>query len=266
MTNEQAQQIWVDMLSGKLDFETARTLLTQAKGKTIADSVVAAAMETRQAGLASGAKWAQTPAQPMGTLTPAGKAGNITLEGSTDPFTAYLSRLGIGGNMNRNPAEAYQADMFNPLFDTYQTQQRLTSPGGPLQNPSNSSTTFSDFLNKMGGGLGGLVNSSSGLLRDIFQSPQNVQASANLGYEPGQPMPGSSGEFSGQLDKGNLSELQNLFTYGLRPTQGSLGSKYAARRLPEAQQAYYSQKATNTPGTGISFLDWLKNNWQLQGY
>ncbi len=208
-----------------------------------------------------------TPKQDTATttrpLTPSQQTANAGLEGQTDPLTAYLARLGIGSKQNYNPAESYQANLFDPYLNLYQTGQRLGSPGGPLQNSTGQAATFSDFLNKAGTGMGGLVQGAQNQLRSIFNTT-GAQKQV-LGYEPGQALQGSSGELSGQLDPGYLTELQDLLKYGLRSTAGTLGSRYAAQRLPQAQQTYYGQKATGAPGTE-NFIDWLRNNWGLNAF
>ncbi len=56
----------------------------------------------------------QVPPVPMGTLSADARPANVALEGKTDPLTAYLSRLGIGSKQNYNPAESYQASLFDP--------------------------------------------------------------------------------------------------------------------------------------------------------
>lgn len=182
---------------------------------------------------------------------------------ATDPYTAYLERLGIGGKQFYNPAEQYQEALFDPFYSLYGTEARLQGPGGVMQDPTKQSATFTDFLTRIGGGLAGLTQGALGQMKSIFGA--TPEQKLTMGYEPGQYEAGSSGEARGGMDPGQLAELQGLMRYGLRPSAGILGSGYAAGRLPQAQQAYYSQKAAMQPSAlNTSFLDWLRKNWGLQ--
>lgn len=265
-TKTQEQQIWEDMLSGRLSFEAGRQLLTEFRGKAAADAIVVEAQRMRKEGLASGATWAQPnygqTTQPLLPQTETQRIENIGLEERTDPQTAYLSRLGIGGKQFYNPAERYAADLFDPYKDIYDIRQRLHGPSGPLQDPSRQEGSFADFYDKFGGGIGGVTQGARQQLQSIFGAKTPVQTT--LGYEPGQYLAGSEGELGGQLNPGRLGELQKLLEYGLRPTAGTLGARYAAQRLPQAQQAYYSQRAAGQPGaSGMPFVEWLKSVWGL---
>jgi hypothetical protein len=186
-------------------------------------------------------------------------------ETQTDPFTAYLNRLGIGGKMAYNPAQQYQVGLYDPLKSIYDVQQRLHGAGAVLQDPNKMPATFSDYMSKTGAGVGGLVESARGQLQNIFGATPEQKASigSNVGmnYEPSQYDTGTTGE--GQaMNAGSIDELANLIRYGLRGTQGIMGSRYAASRLPQAQQAYYSQKSAGST-TQPNFIDWLKSNWGI---
>ena len=201
------------------------------------------------------------PVPPGGTPTPPGR--QATRELASDPFTAYLEKLGIGGKTAYNPAERYQANLFDPLKSLYDINQRLYNPLSDTAAQGKEYGTFSDFLESIGGAGGGqpLYAGAGRQLKSIFGfTPQQKQTP---GFEPGRYDVDSAGEAAGGMNPGSLGELQDLFRYGLRPTSGVLGARYAAQSLPQIQQAYYGQKQTGEIGKEANFLDWLKAKYNL---
>ncbi len=194
------------------------------------------------------------------------------LEGQTDPLTAYLSRLGIGSKQNYNPGEAYQASLFDPYKSQYDIQNRTAGLLNPSKDTANGPGSFSDFLDRLGGGgMQGLISGAQGQLKNIFGATSDQKTSTynptvgkfGLGYEPGQGAVDKSGFAPSMMDAGQIGELQDLLKYGLRGQTNQDAAAWAAKRLPGAQQAYYGQKAAGQLGD-TNFVDWLKQNWGLQ--
>ena len=255
------QQIIDWFLQGTINKEEAQNLI----GKVWTENKTPAAQMNSEVN-----QWMQVvranPVNEKGVVrTPKTAKGAAQFEIETDPLTAYLQRAGIGGKTVYNPAEQYQVGLYDPFKSLYDIQSRLGRPGAALQDAGTPISTLADYMGAIPGGLGGVVKGARQQLGSIFGATPTQKASVGvtgLDYEPMKYLPGEGGE-ADTMNPGSLAELRKLFEYGLRPTAGIQGARYAAQSLPRAQQAYYSQKTAGQPGaTDTNFLDWLKANWQ----
>jgi len=187
--------------------------------------------------------------------------GSNVMEVATDPWTGYLNRLGIGGKVNYNPAERYQASLFQPLQNMYDISEVQARAGmGPQKY-----TTLSDYLTGAGmptagtgaKGMTPLFGQAAGLLKNLFGATPEQQGF--FGYEPGSSIP--EGGTEAVYDPGNIAQLQQLMKYGLRETGGAAGSQFVANMLPKLQQAYYGQKVGVGTGGVTNFLDWARQKY-----
>ncbi len=198
------------------------------------------------------------PFQP-GVLPPSG--GGTTGGGTTmptdmvmGPYAEYLKARGLGGMAYLNPAQQYQAGLYNPLRSLFETQYSMygiPGYGGGAQTPD-----WASFVGQQGGaGRQGIYGGFANALQQLLGATPENRAIGGLTFEPtaynettGNP------EYEGQ----GIDWLQNLLAGGLRNRMTSGGASYLASRVPFLQNLWQTQGAP-----GGTFLDYLRAKYNL---
>ena len=249
------QRIWEGMLNGSISLEEGRAAqIRLGWSETIADALVNAAREQRQAGVASGATWAQTPAQQppvqqSGLLSEHAKQVLARADQSTpdkvgyvpptrqdvvglgedDPFASFLRRFnlpGYGGSTVQN----WQRQQFQPQFSTFQAESAL-SPAGT--NP----TPWSDWM-------------QSGQ-----DNPQAVRQRAGQLFQ--QARGGNQADFQESFER--EGDFENFIQAALQGRYAAPVAKAMSRWIPGLQRQYQAEST----GRGTNLLDYLNQRLRL---
>jgi len=180
----------------------------------------------------------------------------VTVNPGWGPEAQYLAALGLGSGY-QNPAQNYQASMYQPYRDIWSGMQPInaatgfTTPGWEdyIQNPATH-------------GMGGIQNQAQTSLLRLLNMTAAKRTEEGFNFEPqydpltGQPVTGV-----GNLGQGTL---QDLIQYGGASRFGPMGSSWLAGRLPQIQRNWQQGQAglaADVPPT--SFLDYLRARYGL---
>jgi len=165
------------------------------------------------------------------------------------PFTEYLRRLGLGGGGYWNPAQRYQASLYDPMRTLFQQEQTFA----PLTGGIPGGGYWGDFMGQYLNQPRAVAQRAGGVLGSLFGATPGQRGELGLGFEP------AYGEAGQDIDTGEgMSTLQALIAQALRPQWGAYGGARFAQQLPQMQQQWQLSPQQ-------TFLDYIKNKYGLGG-
>ena len=214
----------------------------------------------KDAVLAENPEVAPPPAVPpppvMGPPAP-GAAGGVTAPG-WGPEAEYLQSIGQGVAGYRNPAQTYQANLYDSLRTLWQQEQKFNPQLGRA-----GAADWMDYIPQMGvgtSGYGGIASRAKDLLTSLLgMSPTSRTAGGLTTEEQYEPVSGNAYQFgAGEMTPADLASLVEM---GGASNFGRLGARYVAGRLPEMRKQWGAAGAGgNQP---LTFLDYFKQRYSL---
>lgn len=204
-----------------------------------------------------------SPAPPPAG-TPAGGGlgsaqGTAPTSEAVGPYTNYLQGIGLGGGGYWNPAQQYQANLYDPLRSLFTMREGVNEAAnvGTPGTTAFQAQPWGDFLSSMGGNMGNIKGEAANTLNTLFGIAPGTRREQGLSYEPEyDPMTGETltGSETGQQ---GIESLQELVRLGLASKYGGIGARWLASRLPQMQQTWQSAQAGGAPIT--PWVDYLKS-------
>jgi len=179
--------------------------------------------------------------------------GDLPGEG---PFSRYLRRRGVGmegGIGLGSRAGRHIRGQWPEIEDLMEQMEAIRTAGGTNQNYLGFDL---DQFAPLAGSVRERANLGASALQSLFGMGQERREDEAMSFENA-----FIDEEGLPTGKYNMEWLQNLVRRGTRATQGRIGSRHIASRLPYLREQFDLRRGA--PGMATNFIDFFRNRYGL---